>query len=134
MNDLKEKATNLLHILWRGVPRDYKSRYRRNIWQQFEDQVRSAAYTSNLARFTNVLCQKLQVVVRQKDAEVLEQILSSGEDKVLLKLMRQETTLLVLRVRLRQQEAREKYLDEAEQEQQLMDAMKEAKDSGQLPI
>jgi len=113
MNDdgLREMAADLLEVVWRGVPRDYKSRYRMSIWQQFEDNVRSAAYTANLGKFVNSLCAKLQASVGQRDEERAraEEILNSGNDRALLKLLRDETTLLVLMVRVRNQQRQEKW-------------------------
>ena len=114
MTPLHKKAADLLEIIWRGIPRDYKSRYRMNIWQQFEDQIRSAAYTSNLGKFINSLCSKMNASIgrnadeRKRFNEILRQI---QDTKLLLKLMREETALLVLMVRIRQQEKREARLD-----------------------
>lgn len=109
MTPLHERAADLLEIVWLGIPNDYKSRYRMSIWQQFEDNVRSAAYTSSLGKFVNSLCQKLQANVGRNNEhrEVAQAILNGGEDKAILKLMRDETTLLVLMIRVRNQERRE---------------------------
>ena len=109
MTPLHETAASLLEIIWRGVPRDYKSRYRMSIWQQFEDNIRSAAYTSNLGKFINSLCMKLGATLGRNASERgrVETILNGGQDRELLKLMREETTLLVLMVRVRTQERRE---------------------------
>lgn len=114
-----EKAAELLWIVWKGVPADYKSRYRRTIWKQFEDNVRSAAYTSKLGTFINTLCLKLRATVGKRidERERAEQILNSGDDRALLKLMREETTLLVLMVRLHNQERKKEFeLRRAERE------------------
>lgn len=100
----------MLDVVWRGIPNSYKSRYRRNIWRQFEDNVRSAAYTSNLGKFINSLCLNLNVEIRgADDVELVNDALREGNDRTMLKLMREETTLLVLMVRLRNQERRERW-------------------------
>jgi len=100
----------LLDVIWRSIPASYKSRYRRNIWQQFEDNIRSAAYTNNLGKFVNSLCLALNVEIRgQDDIELANDALREGGDKAMLKLMREETTLLVLMVRLRNQERKEEW-------------------------
>lgn len=106
-----EMAADLLDAIWRGIPADYKSKYRRTIWQQFEDQVRSAAYTSRLPRFVNSLCQKLEALPgKGADERVrIDAVLNAGSDRELLKLLRDETTVLVLMVRLRNQERQEAY-------------------------
>ena len=109
MTPLHERAADLLEIVWRGIPADYKSRYRMTIWRQFEDNIRSAAYTANLGKFINSLCSKLQASIGRNDEEreIAQAVLNSGKDKEFLKLMREQTTLLVLMVRVRNQKRRE---------------------------
>ena len=97
----------MLAAIWRGIPNDYKSRYRRNIWQQFEDNVRSSAYTSNLGKFVSSLCLKLQAQISGENSMNVEQVLNGGHDRVLLKLLREETTLIVLMVRVANQDRQE---------------------------
>lgn len=109
-DELHLRAAALLDVVWRGIPASYKSRYRRDIWQQFEDNVRSEAYTSNLGKFINSLCQNLNVQIRgADDIELANDALREGNDKTLLKMMREETLLLVLMVRQRNQERREEW-------------------------
>jgi hypothetical protein len=105
----RQQVANLLMAIWRGVPREYKSKYRRSIWQQFEDNVRSAAYTSNLGKFINSLCLKMSAEIGQNadDRAMADQVLNSGQDRALLKLLRDETTLIVLMVRIKNQEAQD---------------------------
>ena len=109
MEQKHEQAAELLEIIWRGVPADYKSRYRRSIWQQFEDNIRSAAYTSNLGKFLDSLCLKLGADIGRngEDRTQAEAILQEADAKAMLKLLREETTLLVLMVRVANQERRE---------------------------
>ena len=104
-----EQAAELLEIIWRGIPADYKSRYRRNIWQQFEDNIRSAAYTSNLGKFLTSFCLKLCADIgRNSDDRIrADAILQEADAKDMLRLLREETTLLVLMVRVANQERRE---------------------------
>lgn len=109
MTGTHEKAAALLMTIWRGIPPDYKSRYRRTIWQQFEDNVRAAAYTSNLGKFINSICSKLQAQIKADDSAEAEGILNCGQDRALLKLLREETTLLVLMVRVANQERQEEW-------------------------
>lgn len=102
-------ATDLLTPLWRGISPDYKSKYRRNIWQQFEDNLRSAAYTAKLSTFLAKLTTRLGIEVRGEDAEKVAAVIQCGEDKSLLKMLRDETALLVLLVRVANEERAEKY-------------------------
>jgi hypothetical protein len=79
--------------------------------------VTSAAYTSRLGKFVNSVCSSLNIEIgagerkkeRQEYQGVAEQILNSGNDKDLLKLLRDETKLLVLMVRVRNQERQEEW-------------------------
>lgn len=73
--------------------------------------MRSAAYTSSLAKFASSLCSKLQADIgkRAEEREDAECILNSGNDRDLLKVMRDETTLVVLMVRVANQERREEW-------------------------
>lgn len=104
---MQEKAADLLEIIWKGIGREYKSRYRQTIWRQFEDTVRASAHTNNLGKFINSLCLKLDAQIQARDTACAEEILNSNNDKALLKLYRDETTLIVLMVRVRNQERRE---------------------------
>lgn len=109
--EIRNKAAALLMAVWRGTPADFKSRYRMTIWTQFENQVRSAAYTNNLAKFINQLCLKLNADIGKSPDEraEVERIANSGNDRALLKLLRDETTLLVLMVRVANQEKRDEW-------------------------
>ena len=113
--DHQEVADRLLWPLWRGIDPSYKSKYRSSIWQQFEDNIRSAAYTSRLARFVDNLTQKLDIQVRADDVANVQAVVASGEDRAILRLLRDETMLLVLYVRLRKAE----FVGEAEIEERL---------------
>ena len=107
--ELRQQAADLLMAVWRGVPAEYKSRYRMNIWQQFEDQLRSAAYTSNLDRCVSSLCQKLSCDIGRnaEDRDRAEAILNSADGSAMLRLLRDQTTVLVLHVRVANQARRE---------------------------
>jgi hypothetical protein len=109
MDAIHERSAALLTAIWRGVPNSYKSRYRRTIWQQFEDQIRSAAYTNSLGKFVNNICLALGVEILGKDVETVNDVLRGGEDRALLKLLRDETTLLVLMVRVENQARSEEW-------------------------
>lgn len=102
-------AANLLTPLWRGIGSEYKSKYRTSIWQQFEDNVRSAAYTSRLGAFYDAFCRKLAIALRADDVASVQAVLTSGQDRAILRLLRDETTLLVLLVRVANEERKATY-------------------------
>lgn len=125
MDATHEKAATLLMAIWRGVPNSYKSRYRHTIWQQFEDNIRAAAYTNSLGKFINNLCLALGVEILAKDVETVNGVLRDGQDRTLLKLMRDETTLLVLMVHVENQQRRAGWAAE----QAIRDAEREAEEA-----
>ena len=106
--DLRQTAATLLQAIWRGIPRSFKERYRRTIWEQFENEIVSAAYTNNLGRFVNSLCGRLDASIGTtvEERDECERILNSGQDRPLLSLLRQETALIVLMIRVVAQERR----------------------------
>ena len=106
---MHETAADLLEAIWQGMSSEYKSRYRRTIWGQFENTVRAAAYTNNLGKFINSLCLKINSQIPGKHTARVNEILKSGDDKAMLKLLRDETTYHVLIVRVRNQERREQF-------------------------
>jgi len=53
-------------------------------------------------------------VIQSNHTKRAEEILNSGNDKALLKLFRYETTLIVLMVRVRNQERQEQYKQRVE--------------------
>lgn len=97
-------AAALLTPIWRGVPSEYKARYARNIWQQFEDNVRSAAYTSRLTTWLDSVTRKLNVTLRADALEAVQSVIGAGDDRAILKALRDETTYLVLLVRVANEE------------------------------
>ncbi len=101
-----EMAADLIWIIWKSVPATYKSRYRANIWRQLEDNVRGSAYTNNLSKFANDVCAKFDTTLGRnvEDRQRALNILRSGNDRRLLQLLRDETTVIVLMVRVRNQE------------------------------
>lgn len=107
-NPLYQLAADLLWPLWRGIPDAYKSKYARNIWQQFQDNVQSAAMTSvNLSQFASRLTAKLQITVRNADdAAVLSGIIGGGGDLALLRVLRREALTPILMVRVKNEQRR----------------------------
>lgn len=116
----RELAATLLKIIWRGIPADYKSRYRMTIWQQYEDEIRAAAYTSSLAKFVNTLCFHLRADIgkNEKERAVAEDILRTADERQMLKMLREETTLLVLMVRVDNEEKRDEWIKEHKNEEE----------------
>lgn len=104
----EELADRLLTPLWRGIDPDYKRKYARGIWQQWEDNLRSAAYTAKLSMFLSKITTRLAIDIHKDDTESVAGVIQSGDDKAVLKMLRDETTLLVLLVRVANEERKEK--------------------------
>ncbi len=104
-----ELAAGLLAPLWRGVSADYKAKYSYSIWQQFEDNIRSAAYTARLAEFLSKIVTRLGIDVLEKDVASVRKIIAGGQDKATLKMLRDDTTLLVLIVRADNERRKESF-------------------------
>jgi hypothetical protein len=121
-------ATDLAWLLWKGVPSDYKRRQALKVWDQFQSRLQGEAMaTSNLGTFINSVCSKLNVVTlgRKADLEALDAILNSGQDRALLRLMREETALIVVKVRLLNEERKGELVDEIAEEEALIAAQQQ---------
>mgnify|MGYP003395035311 CR=1 FL=1 len=109
-NDLHEQiASELLTPLWKGIPSEYKAKYARNIWGQFEDNIRSAAYCDRLSKFLDKLTQRLGIAVMEVDAGRITEFLAAADTRQTLKALREDTALLVLLVRAANEERREAF-------------------------
>lgn len=104
----EEIADGLLTPLWRGIPSEYKKKYAKNIWEQFQNNIRSAAYTARAPEFLSKITQRLGIVFGA-EIESVTGIINAGHDRELLKMLREDTTLLVLLVRVANEERKEAY-------------------------
>ena len=102
-------ADEFLYAFWRCMSDDYKERYKRNIWEQFENGVRSAAYTSRLTEFLTKIKKMLPIELQLQYMKAINKIVNSGCDKQVLNWIRNETAYLVMRVRIRNEERNDAY-------------------------
>lgn len=93
-------ADDLLTPLWRGISDGYKKKYARNIWVQFEDAIRSSAYTSDLAKFLDAICQRSGIEVRSDATAGIRDFMALADSRATLRALRDDATLLVLLVRV----------------------------------
>lgn len=107
MHSCESLAERLVGPLWRGLDPDYKAKYARNIWDQFEGQIRSASYTAQLTRFLQRVTTRLPIEVRGADAESVAEVIGDGDDRMVLKMLREEAAYIVLLVRVANEERRE---------------------------
>ena len=118
----QEIVERLLWPTWCGIPENFKVRYARNIWEQFENNIRSAAYTSSPTRFFESLCRRLGIEIRGDDLRAVTETLETVEGSDLLRALRDETTILVLLCRLKNQERREQWKKEHNENVSVRDA------------
>lgn len=114
------QALRLLIPLWRNLDAAYKQKYARNIWEQYQNQIRSAAYTATLSKFVNSLCSKLQIHVDVKSAPDVVAVIGGGEDRRILKQLREESSTLVLMVRLENEKRKDEWRKQSEQTRQVV--------------
>lgn len=104
-------ALRLLIPIWRGLDADYKTKYARSIWQQFEGNVRAAAYTSSLSGFYNRLCSRLTIQIEPQHIGDVHAALAveASEARRLLRQLRDESATLALMVRIDNEKRRADY-------------------------
>jgi hypothetical protein len=103
-----EITADLLTPLWLGLDADYKRKYSMKIWEQFQNNLLSAAYTADLGRFLQKITSRLPVQVSEANAGRVQAICESGRDDEILKAIRENTALLVLKTRVANEERKEK--------------------------
>jgi len=108
-------AERLLWPLWRSVTDDYKSRYKRDVWDHFENAVRSAAYTGKMRTYLTNFQARIPVDIQAQYMKDILSIVETGCDNEILDWLRDETTYMVMLVRLRNQERKDAF-EESRQE------------------
>lgn len=102
-------AENLLWPLWRSISEEYKVKYKREIWDHFENAVRSAAYTGSLRTYLSNFQARIPTDIQAQYIRQINSIVESGCDSDVLDWLRDETTYLVMQVRLMNQERKEAF-------------------------
>jgi len=103
----QQVAEDLLWPLWRCVNDEYKDRYKREIWEHFENAVRSAAYTGKLRTYLTNFKNRIPVDLEAQYAKKMQAIIDSGNDYEILNWLRDDTTYMVMIVRLMNQDRKE---------------------------
>lgn len=102
MKDVKQAALETLQEIWDNIDwQKTDARRLYGIWDEFASKIKAAAMTTNkYETFVEKLCKKLEIR-SLKDKVVSEISALSDEEKMqILKIVRTETTLLVLEIRL----------------------------------
>jgi len=96
-------------MLWRGIDPEYKRRYARVIWDQFQARLRDEAFTvSRISQYVSRMQIKFPTIAwgKKEDLAGIDAILSSGLDRALLRILREDTALVVVKVRLLNEQRR----------------------------
>jgi len=106
----EEVAENLLFGLWQNIDSDYKKKYVKNIWEQFENAVRAATYTDKLTKFIEIFKSRLPCELQGMYTKDIFNFLNKcKEDYKVLTWLREETTYLVMICRMLNQEKKETF-------------------------
>ena len=108
-------ADNLLWGLWRSIDDSYKERYFAEVWVHFENAIKAASYTDSLKKFLSNIKQRIPMTIQAQYNKAILKVVDAGEDEIVLDWLRTETTYLVMKIRLANQERKELYKEEENQ-------------------
>lgn len=100
-------AENLLWGLWHSIKEDYKCQYPREIWEHFENALRSASYTDSLKIFLTNFQRRIPICIQAQYNKDILSIVEAKEDDTVLNWLRTETTYLTMLVRPLNQDRKE---------------------------
>lgn len=105
----EDVAEKLLWGLWRSISDDYKMKYPRDIWDHFENAIRSASYTGNLKGFLTLFQRRLPLDLQAQFAKDIKAVLESEQDEQILEWLRTESTYMMMLVRLKNQQRKDDF-------------------------
>lgn len=111
----EQVAEDLLWPLWRCIEDSYKDRYKREIWDHFENAIRSAAYTARLTTFLTNFKGRIPTDLQAQYLKSINTVISSAQDDDVLNWLRDETTYLVMITRLMNQDRKDLYNETQQQ-------------------
>lgn len=103
----QDVAEKLLFSLWRCIDETYKDRYKREIWDHFENALRSASYTARLTRFLELFQKRIPTLLQAQYMNNINDIVASGHDEQILSWLRDETSYMMLLTRMLNEERKE---------------------------
>lgn len=108
LTDPQRMAADLTFILHRSINWDTWGRRRLKYWDIMETTMASAArQTNSLSRWLNFVCSRMSIDApgrNMADREVLQEIVTSGQDAAILRVFREEPQLVILLARAMQAE------------------------------
>lgn len=97
----KEIGETLIFMLFKCISNDYKKKYARDIWTQFENTLRQSAYTSSFSIFIEKFCNKIPNDYYQ-NSELMAVVVGLPEryeERKILEWIRGATTFMVTAAR-----------------------------------
>ena len=111
--EIRQIAATLLRSVWNGIPADYFSTYRMQIWTQFEERVATASrMTNSLTAFLSKLATFMQVAAIGRDDEerlYVQQVLtgSHGHPAEILAALRRDPQVCVMLLRIQKDQEKQ---------------------------
>lgn len=103
----EEVADLLLWGLWRSIHEDYKMKYPREIWEHFENAIKSASYTGSLKGFLSLFQRRIPLDLQAQYVKDVKKVVDTNQDEEILNWLRTESTYMMMLVRLRNQQRKE---------------------------
>ena len=89
-------AENLLWGLWRSITEDYKCQYPREIWEHFENALRSASYTDSLKVFLTNFQRRIPIDIQAQFNKDILSVVEAGEDDKVLNWLRSSVRMIAI--------------------------------------
>jgi hypothetical protein len=105
----EEVADKLLWGLWRSIEDEYKMKYPRDIWDHFENAIKSASYSGNLKGFLSLFQRRLPLNLQAQFIKDIKKVVDAGQDEEILDWLRSESTYMMMLVRLTNQQRKEDF-------------------------
>ena len=105
----QEVADSLLWPLWLSIDKEFKSKYKKEIWQHFENAIKSATFSRDLKLFLSKFTSKIPSELNKQNSELILSVINKNEDEQVLQWLREETVYLVMLVRVKNQERKDEY-------------------------
>lgn len=100
MNTIEnEIAENLLFPIWESIDTDYKKKYSKNIWEQFENQILFCLFTKDIQNFVTKIKKSLPCQLNLENSEKIYFFSQSVDNEEVMKLIRQKSNYLIFLVR-----------------------------------
>lgn len=109
---------DFLMPIWESVSADYKRKYVKNIWAQFEGMLKSASACNTLPAFYQKLCRRVDINPNKENGKKITDYIgrNNGIDTETLTIIRKQTSYLTLVLRslneARKEESKNKLADQ----------------------